>query len=345
MRMIIIYIMFGCSILAIAEAQPTANPGRQTTIQSIIGALDYVAIDYPGAVQAGTVVNAVEYSEQREFLATVNELLMSLPSRPERQTLLAQARGLASLVDRHAPGDEVASASRKLVADLIEAYDVITAPLAAPDPASVAPLYANQCAGCHGASGHGDGLAGAVLNTPPTNFHDVRRAQQRSLYGLYSTVTLGVAGTGMPSFSSLTEAQRWALAFYVAGLSDDPAVIAQGQQLWDDGSLRESLPTLASFTSKTPVAIVANRENVHPVIAYLRHHPEALVKSSGDPIQRTIDRLQNVVSAYATGQPDKARQLALSAYLEGYELIEARFEHWMKSSQWASNRICRYCVT
>ncbi len=324
MRMILITIMLVCSVVTIAEAQSTTNPGWQTTLQSIIGALDYVAIDYPGAVQAGAVVNAEEYSEQLEFLATVNELMMSLPSRPQRQSLLAQARELASLADRHAPGDKVAAASRKLISDLIEVYDVVTAPITAPDPASVAPLYANQCSGCHGVSGHGDGLAAAALDTPPTNFHDIGRAQQRSLYGLYSTVTLGVAGTGMPSFSALTEAQRWSLAFYVAGLRDDPAAITQGEKFWRAGMLRESLPTLASFTSSTPAVIAANRENAAAVLAYLRHHPEALARSAGDPIQRTLDGLQNVVSAYANGQPDIARQLALSAYLEGYELIESQ---------------------
>jgi high-affinity iron transporter len=88
--MILITIMIGYSAMAVAEAQPTANAGWQTTMQSIIGALDYVAIDYPEAVQAGTVVNAFEYAEQREFIATVNELMMSLPSRPERQALLSQ---------------------------------------------------------------------------------------------------------------------------------------------------------------------------------------------------------------------------------------------------------------
>lgn len=323
MRMILITILFGYSVMAVAETQPTAKSDWKTNVQSIIGALDYVAIDYPEAVQAGAVVNAIEYAEQREFLARVKELLLSLPPRPERRSLLSQAQALASLVDRRATSDQVASDSRKLVAGLIEAYEVITAPLVAPNPASVAPLYAEKCSGCHGVSGRGDGPAATALDPLPTNFHDVGRARQRSVYGLYSTLTLGVAGTGMPSFSSLTEDQRWALAFYVTGLRDEPAIIAQGERLWNDGELREALPTLASFTSRTPAAIDANLERVSPVLAYLRQHPEVLATSSGDPIRRTINGLQNMVSAYDSGQPDTALQLALSAYLEGYELIEA----------------------
>lgn len=323
MRMILITAILAYCLVGVTEAQSNSNADWQTNAQAIIGALDYVAIDYPEAVKAGAVVNALEYDEQREFLATVNQLLMSLPSRPEQQALLSQAQALASLIDQYAPSDQVASGSRQLAAHLIEAYNVVTAPLSPPDPASVAPLYAQQCASCHGASGHGDGPAGVVLDPPPTNFHDIERARQRSLYGLYSTLTLGVNGTGMPSFSSLTEDQRWALAFYVAGLRDNPADIALGEQLWNDGELHEVLPTLASFTSKMPTTIIANREMISPVLSYLRHHPEALVMASEDPIQRTIEGLKEAVSAYANGEHGTARQLALSAYLEGFELVEA----------------------
>lgn len=322
MRIILITIAIGYSFGVSAAAQSTTDSAWQQNAQSIIGALDYVAIDYPEAVQAGAVINAVEYAEQGEFLTTVNVLLLSLPPRPEKKVLLEQAQALAAMVERRAAASEVATGSRELAARLIETYDIIIAPFIATNPAAAAPLYGEQCAGCHGILGRGDGAAGAVLDPAPTDFHDIERARQRSLYGLYSTITLGVQGTGMPSFSSLTERQRWALAFYVAGLRDDPATITLGQRLWNDGVLHEAVPTLASFTSRIPAAIDVSGETASAVLAYLRHHPEALVTSSGDPIRRTISGLQEVVSAYGNDQPDTALQLSLSAYLEGYELIE-----------------------
>jgi len=321
--MILIFFMFGYSAWAVADEQPSSESGWQTSAQSIIGALDYVAIDYPEAVQAGKVINTAEYAEQNEFLETVTQLLGTLPPLPERQALLAQAQELTSLVERLASGEKVASAVRQLVADLIQAYGIVTAPLVAPNPANAAPVFITQCSSCHGATGRGDGLVGKALDPPPTNFHNVERALQRSLYGLYSTITLGVAGTGMPSFSSLTEEQRWELAFYVASLSDDPAASAQGEKLWKEGVLRDSLPTLASFTSNTPADLVENREGASAVVAYLHLNPEILVSSFGDPIQRTIDGLHNALSAYTDGHSDTALKLSLSAYLEGYEMSEA----------------------
>lgn len=321
--MILIYVLLGFSVLAVADEQVSSESDWQTSAQSIIGALDYVAIDYPEAVQAGKVINTAEYAEQHEFLETVIQLLGTLPPRPERQAMLAQAHELVALVDQLAPDEQVALEVRQLVAALIRVYAVVTAPLVAPDPASAAPMYAEQCASCHGVSGYGDGLAGTMLEPAPTNFHDTQRAQQRSLYGLYSTITLGVSGTGMSAFSSLTEYQRWSLAFYLAGLSDDDAVIARGEQLWKDGTFRDALPTLASFTSEAPADLAANHAGISPVLAYLRLHPEVLVSSFGGPIQRTIDGLHKSLAAYTDGQRDTALRLALSAYLEGYELSEA----------------------
>lgn len=321
--MLLILIIVGCAGPAVAEPSPTPQPDWRSTAHSIINVLGYVAIDYPKAVRMGAIVNTAEYAEQREFLATVNELVEGLPDRAEQQSLISRAQDLALLVDRRAPSEDVASGARKLIADLIEAYGVITSPKDLADPASVTALYADQCAGCHGDSGRGDGPAGKTLVPAPTNFHDVARAKERSLYSLYSTVTLGVAGTGMPSFSSLDERERWALAFYVAGLRDDPEVIAQGQRLWNGGQMHEIFPTLESFTSRSPATIDSSREVADSVLAYLRHHPEVLPTTSADPVQHTIAELRNMLSAYGNANEDDALQLALSAYLDGYELIEA----------------------
>ena len=52
----------------------------------------------------------------------------------------------------------------------------------------------------------------ALILTRTSNFHDRQRMDQRSIYGLYSTITLGVQGTAMASFRTLSEDERWALA-------------------------------------------------------------------------------------------------------------------------------------
>jgi high-affinity iron transporter len=304
-------------------AQQASGIEWQQQAQSIVSALDYIAVDYPEAVQNGTVLNTNEYAEQREFAATVQALMTALPSRPQQDVLLVQAAELVELVEQRAAGDLINDRCRQLAARLVEVYGLTTAPRTVPNLATGASLFSEQCAGCHGSSGRGDGPVSAAMDPSPTDFLDVERARQRSLYSLYSTISLGVQDTGMTSFSHLTEGERWALAFYVAGLRDDPETIAAGQQFWNRGTLHEALPTLADFTRQTPAEMDAGGAESASVLAYLRHHPEGLEQVRSNPIERTKRELQSALLAYSNNQPEAAFQFSLTAYLEGYELIEA----------------------
>jgi high-affinity iron transporter len=306
-----------------AAAQQASGIEWQHQAQSIVSALDYIAVDYPEAVQNGTILNANEYAEQREFAATVQSLLTTLPPRSQQDVLLEQAAELVELVEQRAAGDLINDQCRQLAVRLVEVYGLITAPRTVPNLATGASLFAEQCTGCHGPSGRGDGPAGVALDPSPTDFLDAERARQRSLYSLYSTISLGVPDTGMTSFSHLTEGERWALAFYVAGLRDNAETIAAGKQYWNRGTLNEALPTLASFTRQTPAEMDASDAEAASVLAYLRHRPEVLEQAISNPIELTKRELQNALQAYGNNQPEAALQFALTAYLEGYELIEA----------------------
>lgn len=324
MRIVLISLcLAGASIFA-ATAPAADSPGSRQSAQSIVAALDYVAIDYPEAVRDGSIVNDAEYSEQRDFAATVLQLLGSLPAEPGREGLESQATALATAIESLAPAAEIAQLCRGLAADVIRTYEVAVAPASVPEPAAAASLFAAQCAACHGLEGRGDGPAAAGLEPPPTNFHDDARARQRSLYGLYSTITLGVEGTGMASFAGLDEAQRWNLAFHVAGFGDEASAIARGRELWNDGGLREALPSIAGLTSQTPAEIAADAgPAAEAVMAYLRRHPEALADTQPSPLERARRGIEEAVAAYAADRPETATRLALTAYLEGYELVEA----------------------
>ena len=133
------------------------------------------------------------------------ELLGTLPPAAQRAQLLKEAQALKARVDAKAPGAEVTKLAASLRWRVIEVYNVTVAPKSAPDLKRGAALYAAQCAACHGAQGRGDGPAAKGLDPAPANFHNRERMAQRSLYGLYNTITLGVAGTSMSAFGHLTE--------------------------------------------------------------------------------------------------------------------------------------------
>lgn len=291
--------------------------------------LDYIAVDYGGAVADGKVVSDGEYAEMREFSATARERIGALPDNPRRGVLLAQADGLIALVQRRADAAQVAQAAHALADGLLAAYGDGSAAMPTPDPAGAAGLYAAQCAGCHGATGRGDGPAAAGMVPAPIDFTDLTRATQRSPLALYEAISRGVAGTAMPAYAQLDEAQRWALAFHVGGMAFDAASRREGEALWarDDGRLHAALPSLQALVRSSPaqLAQVLDDRQAAAITAFLRAQPQAL-RQAGEAKPATLalarSQLQAALRAFADGDRKRASALALSAYLDGVEPVE-----------------------
>ncbi|MGV8514897.1 cystathionine gamma-synthase, partial [Pseudomonas aeruginosa] len=79
-------------------------------------------------------------------------------------------RGVASLrqaIEQRLPGRDVALQARNLEARVADIYQVVQTPAITPDPSRAAPIYAQQCAICHGDAGKGDGPAGMSVPATP----------------------------------------------------------------------------------------------------------------------------------------------------------------------------------
>ena len=303
--------------LAFALLAPAAAQEAQT----ILHLLDYIGVDYPEAVSGGNIKNADEYREMLEFAAQVARQVNGLPDNPRKAPLVAEAAALAKLVQDRAAAASVADAAAKLRQAIVAAYELKLAPRAAPDLARGKTLYQTNCAACHGAEGRGDGPAAKGLEPPPSNFHDLDRMAQRSVYGLYNTITLGVAGTAMSPFRQLSEEDRWALAFYVSIIGTPESRLKEGGRLWRAGRARADFADLDNVVTLSRNEIAARfGEEAARVQDYLRANPEVLKPS---PIAFARQKLGEALEAYRTGNRAAARQAALAGYLEGYELAEA----------------------
>jgi high-affinity iron transporter len=278
--------------------------------QFLLHLLDYVAVDYPGCVQDGTVLDQAEYDEQVEFSQQVRLLLDQFPAHADKPGLLDQTEQLVGLIQDKRPGLEVAALAQQLRWNIIHAYKVEVAPHRPPDLHSGAALYQTYCLACHGPQGYGDGPAGANLDPTPSNFHDHQRLDQRSIYGLYRTITLGVPGTGMASFRTLSEDERWALAFYISNFAGSEADIVRGTALWQSGVRPAWLADLTSVATATvnEVNAVHGADGVR-VLAYLRRHPEAIVAAVEAPLARSARLLRESLAAYRRGQVQAAQEL------------------------------------
>jgi high-affinity iron transporter len=320
---LLLALLFCCLLAPAALAQ-----AGEEQAQTVIHMLDYVSVDYPQAVRDGQVADASEYQEQREFVSRALALIAQLPPRPGQAALLAQARELLARVDAKAAGPEVAQQARAVMADLVRIYRLTTAPRQAPDLRHAQDMFQARCAACHGATGHGDGPAAKGMEPAPSNFHDDARMRQRSLYGLYNTITLGVAGTPMRAFGELSESERWALAFLVGGLRTPPDVLQQGEAAWRAGEGKEQLGSLRALVTRSPQEIrQQGGPGLDAVRAWLTAHPQALEAARPTPIAFTRAQLDEALAAYRRGDAAGARQLAISAYLEGFELVEASLDN------------------
>lgn len=302
---------------ALPLASPAFAGGDPSALLQLV---DYVGVDYPEAVSAGEVINAAEYAEMKEFGAGIVKGVATLDEGPAKPALLADAGTLAGLIaNKSAPG-EVADLTRRMREGLMRSYPVAATPRRPPDLARAAVLYRQSCASCHGAAGRGDGPAAAGMEPPPIDFHDLQRARQRSLYGLYNTITLGVAGTGMAGFSHLPDEDRWALAFHVGSLFADEATLAVGAAAWNEEADR---PSLREAVTSAPAELQATRPRAVALAAWTRRHPEALFAGGPDPMTIALTKLEESAAAYAAGDRGAAQSLAIASYLDGFELAEA----------------------
>ncbi len=287
--------------------------------------LDYIAVDYAGAVdKSGTVIDAAEYAEMSEFADSVSRQLGALAPAPAQPALVEAAGDLKSAIAAKADPGAVATQARELGAKLLEAYPVPLSPKAAPDLVQGLKQYVTLCSGCHGASGHGDGALAAGMDPPPVDFTNITRARERSVFALYQVISQGLEGTAMPSFAQLSDTERWALAFVVGQFAFPQDQGAAGERFWQQVATKEVIPDMAALATTTPATLEFHlgAEQGQAVTAYLRRNPAAVVRSTQGSLQLVRDRLEQAVVAYRNGDRDAASQAAVSAYLDGFEPVE-----------------------
>ena len=318
---LIVLLALCLSSLVWAADLPPGDQAKQTW-----QLLDYLAVDYGGAVSDGKVQKASEYEEMKEFAATAAQQLAALPSTSALPDLQRQAKALGDLIAAKADAKAVADSAHALAAALVKAYPFPLSPAKAPDLARAKVLFEANCAACHGATGRGDGPLGAKLDPPPIAFTDRDRARSRSVLALYQVISQGVTGTSMPSFATLSEEDRWALAFFAGTLSHDDAMRTRGEQAWGkDAAAKAVFTDLAAAATLTEAALSERMppDAVRDLTAYIRSHPEVTVAASGTGglgLART--RLQESLAAARAGDQANATRLGLSAYLDGFEPLE-----------------------
>ncbi len=318
-------------LLALAPRGARADEGDPPAVeaQRLCHILGYTAGDYGGAVANGAILVQSEYDEQLALLGEAAKIAQNLrapapkdapnPGAPPPDgDFAAQVARVRALVDRKAPEAEVVAAVAEVRTALTTAFQLAQAPAHPPDLQRGRALFAEHCATCHGADGHADTQRARALQPHPANFHDPKVSDPLSPLRVEGTVRFGINGTAMVPFTFLSDADRWALAFYVTGLphaaapaDDAPTYTLAELSQRSDEDLRREL-TAAGFPEARLPSLLAD----------LRRRAPYEDRAGRSPLSLAHARIDRARVLATRGDRGAARANLVDAYLEGIEPAE-----------------------
>lgn len=309
-------------------AQTAENPDKSPRF--LVHLLDYLAVDYGGAVKNGKVLSVSEYKEQTEFAKTAVELSRSLSEVKASTEIPLLVQHVEQLILAKADPEVVSVAARQAQAKVIQWVDLSVAPTQWPNLTSGRMLFQNTCAKCHGTEGRGDGPNAKGLATHPANFQDPAKMREMSPFQIFNTARLGVPNTPMAGFPNFSDEDTWNLAFYIISLryqnqAQDTSASFEGSRTGSGLDDEEFLKTIAT----TPDERLAEKLKLSPTqgtqaLPALRLHSNQ--NSPLASLDLASSLLNDALSDYQVGHFDPASKKAVRSYLEGIEPVESRLK-------------------
>lgn len=281
--------------------------------------LDYLGLDYPGAVKDGKVINKLEYDEMTEFAVTLLQLYEKLPETHGIPNLNADLKEIQTLIKKKASEQKIAKLSQDVKWKVIGVSGIQLAPNLWPNHDRGKKLFGENCAKCHGANGRGDGPEAAQHDPRPSDFHELEKMSNITSFQAFNAIRLGVTGTAMAAWPTFSDSEIWDLAFYVNSLR------FEGQKVADSKAKPTvSLQQVATLSDVQLKEVLKGTDAEKGAqLASLRQY-----SSQGDESQAFIEvartNLNDAGQLYRAQNFDGAKQKALMAYLNGVEPIEPR---------------------
>lgn len=313
MKLIFAILLFSFSLFAATETD-----GKSPRLLRHL--LDYIAADYSGAVQNGKVVSKSEYDEQIEFIRTAMSAAAEVPELKDAKELQQDLGDLKEFMEKKGDAAEVAKRSRRIGEQVIQIAHIEVAPQSWPDLHQGRAIYEKNCTSCHGGSGHGDGPSGGNLDPKPADFH-AEKMDGLPPFQMFNTIRLGVQGTGMAGFPTLSDQEVWDVAFYILSLRHGNGTTAVPTSV---EAPPLSLKDAATKSDADLREIIQGSELEKRVsVSKLRLHSEAQ-NSNEAYIFKAQEELRLALQSYKDGKYAQAKNHAIVAYLDHVEPIEAK---------------------
>jgi mono/diheme cytochrome c family protein len=225
--------LFFAVVTLVALAGVTAADERADDTRRFLDLLTGARIAYLEAFEDGEEeLVAPDQLEEARLLAREAQSLNDRLSLVPAASLATIARRLESRVGGMDLPTEIDAMAADVTAKTGVARD--TRPSAKPSATRGRELYPDNCTGCHGTRGAGDGPDAARAGIKPADFTDVLFMRNETPADFFDRVTLGHRRRGMPEWTALAPLQRWDLVAYVWTLHQSDADRAEAKRLWTD---------------------------------------------------------------------------------------------------------------
>src|SRR5262249_12036090 len=224
----------GIVVPQVSRADGGAGASDPAKVQRMLKLLSGIAGEYREAFDdQGAIVRPIDIDETRLLLGEVNDL--TAPLRASDPGLRELIGNIGTLVDMHVPPDIIGAytevARRYLMNATGVREDIL--PTERPSLARGQELYRENCAGCHGANGAGDGPDAAHLAIPPASFSDRAFMRAETPRDAFNVIMLGRQKSGMPAWGdALSPQQAWDLVSYLWSFGRTPAEVDAGRQVY-----------------------------------------------------------------------------------------------------------------
>lgn len=297
-------------------------------INTFINLIDYIIVDYHNAVEDGKVINKDEFAEMNEFIDNSIQLFQGISAAipNENKTQISkQLTLLKKSIQDKASDYKIKEIAQSVKKDILSLNLVSLSPDFAYSLNEGEKLYLANCTLCHNKNGDSNTDFAKTSNPKPANLLDAKLMSTISVFHIYNTIRLGIAGTNMLPFEKLTEKEVWNLAFYVSALrfqsaKGDKELIKIQNDINNKLSIEEK-----SILSEDSLLKILNSKGIkseNSLAALRLFSPKEATNTEG--ILATNTKLIKVIELVNNKQYEQANALAIAIYLSNIEPYEKK---------------------
>jgi len=223
---------FSLSIFFILSGTPPAesfNQGTQDRVKKIVMMLNIAAKEFEDGVVDGEIVIAAEYEESQVFLSQASErysrVSREIEDKAKAEALGQQFPELTQMIKTKVASQKIWDKVNQINSQLMTTFgiEINKLPITPVSLSNGKLIFENNCAICHGMSGHGDGPMAKQFDPSPAVLSNPKLTgdANTTAYDNFEVINVGIANTAMMAWADvLSEAQIWNVTYYLRSFSN-----------------------------------------------------------------------------------------------------------------------------